>query len=380
MTHVHRSCRDLWGWGSSSVYTAAYSFSHLQTSTHASSMESSGFDNVALWKLVWSLPSIPKINFFTWIVIHQKLLTGENLSKKGFYGPFRCCLCLQAAESSAHILVECVFAQKVWALVLCGLSFSFFPLNAEPIILFKNWQSRYRGALSSNHAWRKIWQAIPKFIWWKLWLARNDMIFNGKILKPEIVASKAKAFLLEAIGNLQIAGNNLEAEQNWLGTKSVDKIQGCLSKPVIKIFWQIRLLEKEFSNWWKYKNRTSIFFDGVSKGNPGKAGAGGLIFHLGKKLETSFSWGIGKNTNNRAELFALLKACQLAKEVGHTNLQIFGDSKIIIKILNSDSVFNNIFFLNLTMQRLHFILMDCDSVISYHILRDLNKLVDLKAN
>ena len=74
-----------------------------------------------------------------------------------------------------------------------------------------------------------------------------------------------------------------------------------------------------------------------------------------------------------------MKACQLAKEAGHNNLQIFGDSEIIIKILNSDLVFNNI-FLNLTMQRLHFILMDYDLVTSYHILRDLNKLADLKAN
>ena len=99
-----------------------------------------------------------------------------------------------------------------------------------------------------------------------------------------------------------------------------------------------------FSDWWKSKSKATIFFDGASKGNPGKAGAGGLIFHPGRKLETSFSWGIGKNTNNQAELFALLKACQLAKEAGHNNLQIFGDSEIIIKILNSDSVFNNIFF------------------------------------
>ena len=260
---IHQFCRDSWGWGSSSVYIVTSSFSHLQISAHASAVDSSRSHNATIWNLVWILPSIPKINFFTWIVIHQKLLTGENLSKKGFYGPFRCCLCFQAAKSSAHILVECVFAQKVWALVLRGLSFSFFPLNAEPVILFKNWQSRYRGALSSNHAWRKIWQAIPKFIWWKLWLARNDMIFNGKILKPEIVASKAKSFLLEAVGNLQIAGNNLEAEQNWLVTKSVDKIQGCLGKPVIKTFWQIKLSEKEFSDWWKSKNKALTFFDGV---------------------------------------------------------------------------------------------------------------------
>ena len=144
--------------------------------------------------------------------------------KRGFYGPYRCCLCHQATESTAHILVECDFAQKVWALVLHGLPMSFFPLFANLVILFKNWQSRYPGTLSYSHVWIKIWQAIPKFIWWKIWLARIDLIFNSKLSKPEIVASKAKAFLLEVAGNIRIVGTNLEAEHNWLGSKFGDKI------------------------------------------------------------------------------------------------------------------------------------------------------------
>ena len=78
------------------------------------------------------------------------------------------------------------------------------------------------------------------------------------------------------------------------------------------------------------KNKVSIFFDGASKGNPGKVGAGGLIFYPGKKVETSFSWGVGHLSNNQAELYALLKSFQLAKAVGHNTMQIFGDSEIII--------------------------------------------------
>ena len=74
--------------------------------------------------------------------MHQKLLTGENLIKRGFFGPFRCFFCHQADESTTHILVECDFAQKVWAFVLRGLPYSFSPLNVEPVTLFKNWQSR----------------------------------------------------------------------------------------------------------------------------------------------------------------------------------------------------------------------------------------------
>ena len=90
-----------------------------------------------------------------------------------------------------------------------GLSYS---LNSDPVILFKNWQSRYPFSLSISHEWRQIWQAMPKFIWWKIWLARNDLIFYNKISKPEIVASKAKAFLLEVVENPQIDEIKLEAE------------------------------------------------------------------------------------------------------------------------------------------------------------------------
>ena len=50
------------------------------------------------------------------------------------------------------------------------------------------------------------------------------MIFYNKISKPEIVASKAKAFLLETTGNFQIDENKLDAENKWLGSLNVEKI------------------------------------------------------------------------------------------------------------------------------------------------------------
>ena len=89
-----------------------------------------------------------------------------------------------------------------------------------------------------------------------------------------------------------------------------------MRRSVIKPFWQIRISKKEFLEWWRMKNKVSIFFDGASKRNSRKVGAGGLIFYLGGNLETSFSWGVGQTTNNQAELYALLKTCQLAKTAG----------------------------------------------------------------
>ena len=79
-----------------------------------------------------------------------------------------------------------------------------------------------------------------------------------------------------------------------------DRVQLDVCKLVTNPIWQIRIAEKEFSEWWQMKNKVSIFFDGASKGNPGKAGVGGLIFYLVGRIETSFSWGVGHLTNNQA--------------------------------------------------------------------------------
>ena len=90
----------------------------------------------------------------------------------------------------------------------------------------------------------------------------------------------------------------------------------------------MRLLKKEFSEWWQRQNKVSVFFDGASKGNLGIAGAGGMIYYPRGMLETSLSWGLGQSTNNQEEILALLKEFQLAKEVEHKDLQIFDDSEI----------------------------------------------------
>ena len=83
---IHSSCKGVWGWGSAGIYLAAFKYQSLQTN-HIFA------HNPNFWKTVWQSPSIPKVNFFTWILMHQRALTSENLLKIGFFGPFRCCFC-----------------------------------------------------------------------------------------------------------------------------------------------------------------------------------------------------------------------------------------------------------------------------------------------
>ena len=74
-----------------------------------------------------------------------------------------------------------------------------------------------------------------------------------------------------------------------------------------------------------------------------------------------------------------MKACQIVKDIGYKSIQIFGDSELLIKLLNSEDHFNNP-SLNKSLQRIQNILKDFDRVVSYHIMWELNKQADNPKN
>jgi hypothetical protein len=64
----------------------------------------------------WMLPL--KIKLFVWLLLEKKILTWENLSKRGFEGPSRCVLCGINEENTNHLFVECRFTKDIWFIVL----------------------------------------------------------------------------------------------------------------------------------------------------------------------------------------------------------------------------------------------------------------------
>lgn len=73
-----------------------------------------------------------------------------------------------------------------------------------------------------------------------------------------------------------------------------------------------------------------LFFDGACRGNPGPMAVGVVLLENGKKVkELSKRLGIG--TNNIAEWRALVEGLKLAKAQGCKELEVRGDSQLIIK-------------------------------------------------
>ena len=77
-----------------------------------------------------------------------------------------------------------------------------------------------------------------------------------------------------------------------------------------------------------------MFFDGASKGNPGKAGGGGVVINPRGKVEIEYSWNIGHDSNNMAEAYGLWQGLKLVQKEGVDEVMVIGDSRLIIQAMN----------------------------------------------
>jgi ribonuclease HI len=78
----------------------------------------------------------------------------------------------------------------------------------------------------------------------------------------------------------------------------------------------------------------SIYTDGASRGNPGEAGAGVIIYNEHGELVKKVKRYLGTTTNNVAEYSALIIALEEAQQLQGEVLHLFSDSELMVKQLN----------------------------------------------
>lgn len=71
-------------------------------------------------------------------------------------------------------------------------------------------------------------------------------------------------------------------------------------------------------------------FDGACRGNPGIMAIGVVLMKDGKKIK-ELSKCLDRGTNNIAEWKALIEGLKLARDRGYKELEVRGDSQLIIK-------------------------------------------------
>jgi len=79
------------------------------------------------------------------------------------------------------------------------------------------------------------------------------------------------------------------------------------------------------NGWW------TLAADGASRGNPGWAGAGAVLWDPAGEVRAELSQPLGRATNNEAEYQALLLGLDAAAKMGVEKLRVRMDSELVVR-------------------------------------------------
>jgi hypothetical protein len=139
-----------------------------------------------LWK--WQLPL--KVKLFIWLMLEQRILTWENLNKRGFNGPSRCVLCGISEETMSHLFVECSFIKGIWQSILKELKLVSTWEGGQIVDCLQNWIRK-----------KENWKEIPCFICWEVWKHRIWLYLKIFLL----IWSEYATCILQDLGELKVA-------------------------------------------------------------------------------------------------------------------------------------------------------------------------------
>lgn len=91
------------------------------------------------------------------------------------------------------------------------------------------------------------------------------------------------------------------------------------------------LLAKLRSKLKPPRGKLSVYTDGASRGNPGRAGIGVVICDKGHKVLEEVGEYIGETTNNVAEYKALITGLKKALDYRAGEVEVLSDSELLVK-------------------------------------------------
>ena len=183
-----------WHWMASGTYSAASAYRCQFIGSCAP------FNATKLWKA----KAEPKCRYFTWLALHGKILTAENLAIRG--GPHDpiCKLCRICPETVRHLLLGCSFSKEVCERVFGPLGLGVPPPPGDKTI---------------NTWWETVWGGLQKearraangaFIYsmWVVWKERNRRTFRNVASSPlEVAALVREEVALRAYAHTQDPGD-----------------------------------------------------------------------------------------------------------------------------------------------------------------------------
>ncbi|OVA19136.1 Reverse transcriptase zinc-binding domain [Macleaya cordata] len=254
------------------------------------------------WKRFWKIKGLsPRVQMFVWRLFTGAIATNEALAMRLPNIDPSCSLCHSHMESTDHLFLSCEVSKRIWFGSPIGLHYQSSATTPILLDLFVHWLEAKEDADIFKLACNIIWQ---------IWKARNQVIFEKKVVNIQVIITSAQAMFNEhgycTLSNSYSISPKANSHQRWI------------PPPVGSI---------------------KVNFDGATKDNTIAAGIvirnseGSVLacqnFYDGNHM--------GEDKALEAEARACLKGIELAKYLSSNSIILEGDSLILVNILSDDS-------------------------------------------
>ncbi len=122
------------------------------------------------WK-IWHTKAPQRACFFVWTAAWNKILTCDNLSKRGYTLTSWCCMCCCNGETVDHLLLHCPAAGVLWSWIFqaFGVHWVLSGTVADHLISWWNGLGRHSSDLCN---------IVPVCLMWTIWEERNQCTFE----------------------------------------------------------------------------------------------------------------------------------------------------------------------------------------------------------
>ncbi|WVZ65394.1 hypothetical protein U9M48_014768 [Paspalum notatum var. saurae] len=157
-------------------------------------------------QFVWKSYAPPRVKFFGWLTIQERLQCKTNLLRKNMIDDSLCDLCSGAPEDGNHLLFECPFACSFWEHI--GWSPDSMPRSA---VL---WQISAPENVPS-----RFLSTMILLCCWQLWKHRHDVVFRG--MEPSLPRLLASCKTECRLWSCRLPKNHSEVVDRWCDLFSV---------------------------------------------------------------------------------------------------------------------------------------------------------------
>ena len=162
---------------------------------------------------IWRARMPPKVAFFVWEASWGKVLTQEQLQRRGFSLANRCFLCLSEEETVDHLLLHCVKTRVLW-----NLLFSLFGISWTLSCTVKTTLLGWNGGFVGKRR-KKAWQMAPLCIFGSVWKERNRLAFGDEDLSLQRLKYSFVCNLWFWVrGSLAESHSSLVSFVDWIGS------------------------------------------------------------------------------------------------------------------------------------------------------------------